>query len=74
MRHHSESSEHTILECKCGEEMVLPGLEEDWYSRRPVFRCACGERLIFTDRGDEEGFGSAGLPRLRALNRRRKYL
>ena len=72
MRNHSKSPEPIVLGCKCGERMILPGLEEDWYSRRPIFRCTCGERLTFTDRVDEEG--SVDLPHLRGLNGRRKYL
>lgn len=34
-----------IIECVCGERLVLLGLEEDWRSRDAVFGCQCGEKL-----------------------------
>ena len=51
--------EHTgriLLECKkCGERLVLLGLEEDWRSeQRTEFDCECGGRLTLTDRANEE--------------------
>ena len=62
MRHGSKSerfvlcSERILLECDCGERLVLLGLEEDWYSElRTLFECECGERLTLADRLDEEG-------------------
>lgn len=52
MRH---SSEQIVLRCKrCGEKTVLLGLEEDWRSRHPVFRCECGQRLTLDGLADEE--------------------
>lgn len=49
-------SERIILECACGERLVLLGLEEDWYSElRTLFECECGEKLSLADRLDEEG-------------------
>ena len=49
-------SERMVLECKCGERLVLLGLEEDWYSElRTVFDCECGERLTLANRLDEDG-------------------
>jgi hypothetical protein len=49
-------SERMVLECRCGERLVLLGLEEDWYSElRTVFECECGEELTLADRLDEEG-------------------
>jgi hypothetical protein len=62
MKHDSKSerfvlcSERILLECECGERLVLLGLEEDWYSElRTLFECECGERLSLADRLDEEG-------------------
>jgi hypothetical protein len=62
MRHDSKMerfvlcSERIILECDCGERLVLLGLEEDWYSElRTLFECECGEKLTLADRLDEEG-------------------
>jgi hypothetical protein len=49
------SSEQIVLRCeRCGENTVLLGPEEDWRSRRPVFRCECGQRLTLDGRADEE--------------------
>ena len=62
MRRDSESerfvlcSERMVLECECGERLVLLGLEDDWYSElRTVFECECGQKLDLTDRLQEEG-------------------
>ncbi len=64
MRRHSEPeperfvpcSERVVLECGCGERLVLLGLEEDWYSEgRTAFECECGRRITLADRVDEEG-------------------
>ncbi|HZY56735.1 MAG TPA: hypothetical protein VFE09_02930 [Rubrobacteraceae bacterium] len=43
-----------MLECRCGERLILLGLEDDWRSERTVFNCDCGERLTLADRVDEE--------------------
>jgi DNA-directed RNA polymerase subunit RPC12/RpoP len=49
------SSEQIVLRCeRCGEKTVLLGPEEDWRSRRPIFRCECGQKLTFDGRADEE--------------------
>jgi hypothetical protein len=49
------SSEQIVLRCKrCGEKTVLLGLEEDWRSRHPVFRCECGQRLTLDGLAGEE--------------------
>jgi hypothetical protein len=49
-------SERMVLECECGERLVLLGLEDDWYSElRTVFECECGENLTLADRLEEEG-------------------
>src|SRR3954471_11379873 len=58
MRHHwepkSESfvicSEGIILRCRCGEKLVLLGLEEDWHSEKTSFKCECGAELTLADR------------------------
>ena len=47
-------SEHIILECECGERMVILGGEEDWRSRNVIFKCGCGDKLTFADSLDEE--------------------
>lgn len=50
------SSERLVLECQCGERLVLLGLEEDWYSEgRTSFECECGQKLTLADRLDEKG-------------------
>ena len=49
-------SERMVLECKCGERLVLLGLEDDWYSElRTVFECECGQSLTLANRLEEEG-------------------
>jgi hypothetical protein len=42
-------AEHFVLDCGCGEKMVVFGQLEDWLPREPIFRCACGEELTFSD-------------------------
>jgi hypothetical protein len=49
-------SERIVLECECGERLILLGLEDDWYSElRTNFECECGEELTLVDRLDEGG-------------------
>ena len=49
-------SERIVLECECGERLILLGLEDDWYSElRTTFECECGEELTLADRLDEGG-------------------
>ncbi len=49
-------SERMVLECECGERLVLLGLEDDWYSElRTIFQCECGEKLTLANRLDEDG-------------------
>jgi hypothetical protein len=49
-------SERIVLECRCGERLVLLGLEEDWYSEgRTTFECECGGRITLADRLEEGG-------------------
>ena len=44
-----ESSERIILECGCGERLILLGLEEDWRSeQRTEFDCSCGKGLTIS--------------------------
>jgi hypothetical protein len=64
MRQSSESSEsdrfvlcseHIILECRCGERLVLLGFESDWRREgHTTFECECGEELTLADRIDED--------------------
>jgi hypothetical protein len=55
-KHYVVFSERMVLECECGERLVLLGLEDDWYSElRTVFDCECGEKLTLANRLDEEG-------------------
>ncbi len=52
MREHSiECSGRIVLECKCGERIVLLGEEDDWYREKHlIFACECGERLTLANR------------------------
>jgi hypothetical protein len=43
-------SDHIALQCRCGEVLILLGLEEDWHSERTVFKCQCGQGLTLADR------------------------
>ena len=47
-----------VLECGCGEKMVIFGQVEDWLGRDPVFRCNCGEGLTFSEDAQEEYYAS----------------
>ncbi len=49
-------SDRTMLRCRCGEELILLGREEDWYSEgRTAFEChQCGGTVSLTDSLDEE--------------------
>lgn len=60
MQQHSESdktvpcSARIILDCGCGEQLILLGLEEDWRSeQRMDFECSCGKGLTLSDRLNE---------------------
>jgi len=58
-----ETSEQIVLECKCGERLVLLGREDDWYAEgRNTFECECGEELTLAARV-ENGSGLMGLIR-----------
>lgn len=46
-----EASGRIVLECGCGERLVLLGREDDWYSEgRGTFACECGNELALSDR------------------------
>jgi hypothetical protein len=48
-------SARIILECGCGEQLILLGLEEDWRSeQRMDFECSCGKGLTLSNRLNEE--------------------
>jgi hypothetical protein len=58
-----EASERIVLECGCGERLVLLGREDDWYAEgRGAFECGCGEELSLAD-WVERGPGIADLLR-----------
>ncbi len=40
-----------VLECRCGEKLLLPGHTVDWRKEgRTVFQCSgCGEKLSLND-------------------------
>ena len=53
--HFVDFSGRIVLECKrCGEALILFGLEEDWSSERSEFGCLCGGSVTLTDRQSEE--------------------
>jgi len=47
-----------VLDCGCGGKMVIFGWIEDWLPRNPIFRCACGEGLTFSEDVKEEYYVS----------------
>ena len=59
-----EFSERIVLECDCGEKIVLLGMEDDWISHEEGFECECGRRVTLADRSDDE------VARVRRLLRR----
>ena len=44
----------TVLDCSCGEKLILLGREEDWYSEgRTTFEChQCGGAISLVSSGD----------------------
>jgi hypothetical protein len=44
-------SDRTVLNCSCGETLILLGREEDWYSEgRAAFKChQCGKTISFAN-------------------------
>jgi hypothetical protein len=55
---HDPHARRVVLDCGCGEKMVIFGRVEDWLPRDPVFRCACGERLTFSEDAKERYYTS----------------
>lgn len=50
-----EPSGRIVLECGCGERLVLLGREDDWYAEgRKTFACECGNEITLADRVAEE--------------------
>lgn len=49
-----EFSERIVLECECGEKVVLLGMEDDWISREGELECECGRNVTLSDRADDE--------------------
>jgi len=49
--HFATFSKRIVLECRCGEMLVLLGLDVDWRrERRTAFECRrCGEKLPLPD-------------------------
>ena len=48
-------SARIVLDCDCGEQLILLGLEEDWRSeQRTDFECSCGEALNLSNRLNED--------------------
>lgn len=50
-----ECSARIVLECGCGERLILLGLEEDWHlEERKDFECSCGKGLTLSNRLNED--------------------
>lgn len=66
-----EPSGRIVLECSCGERLVLLGREDDWYAEgRRTFACGCGNEITLADRVAEESeiarlFRNLELPNMR---------
>lgn len=54
LEHFIDCSEHIVLACRCGEQLIILGKEADWDTRDAIFRCYCGESLTLDDRTDRE--------------------
>lgn len=61
--HFIDCSESIVLDCQCGEKVILLGKEDDWDSREAIFRCYCGENLTLDDRIDLEALNIKELVR-----------
>jgi len=49
-----DCSGRIVLECGCGERLVLLGRDDDWYSQEHLtLRCECGEQLTLANRLNE---------------------
>jgi hypothetical protein len=58
-----EPSQRIVLECGCGERLVLLGREDDWYAEgRGTFECECGREITLANRV-EKGLSVANLLR-----------
>jgi hypothetical protein len=55
---HTLQTESLVLDCSCGEKLIILGRLEDWLARDPVFRCVCGGGLTFSDDAKEEYYES----------------
>jgi hypothetical protein len=53
------STDRTVLNCSCGEKLILLGREEDWHSEgRTTFEChQCGGAISLANLGDLLGEG-----------------
>jgi hypothetical protein len=50
-----------VLECECGERLVLLGHEQDWHLEgRTAFECECGKKLTLDDHRVEVPVGLPG--------------
>jgi len=58
MQHDPHAEKSFVLDCSCGEKMVIIGQVEDWLPRNPVFMCACGERLTVSNDAKEEHYAT----------------
>jgi DNA-directed RNA polymerase subunit RPC12/RpoP len=49
--HFVDCSKSLVIECRCGEKLLLLGRESDWISEgRTVFECGgCGKELSLED-------------------------
>jgi hypothetical protein len=51
-------AERLVLDCGCGEKLVIFGQVGDWLPRDPVFKCVCGEVLAFSEDDKEQYYAS----------------
>lgn len=50
-----ECSGRIVLECACGERLILLGREEDWHlEQHTAFECSCGKGLTLSNRLNED--------------------
>jgi hypothetical protein len=52
--HFIDCLERIVLDCLCGEKLILLGKEGDWRSRNAIFGCYRGQHLTLDNRIDEE--------------------
>jgi len=52
--HFIDCIESVVLDCRCGEKLILLGRETVWRLRNAIFRCCCEENLTLDERTDEE--------------------